>query len=551
MKAFINPERNVVNDAVEGLLVDDRLAVLDQFPEVRVVVRRDWQKDKVALISGGGSGHEPAHAGFVGKGMLTAAVCGDVFASPTVDAVLSAILAVTGEKGSLVIIKNYTGDRLNFGLAVEQARALGYKVESITVGDDVALGDDVQKRGIAGTLFVHKVAGYLAEAGFELSEIVEIVQNAVNNIMTLGMAVTECQMFNSDKACRLKENEAELGLGIHGEAGTKIIPYANADTFMQTVSDQLNAKVQEKIKDAQSGIQADTRYALLLNNLGSVTPLEMNVLLHAFTKTALAEKVQYITGPAQYMTALNMAGFSLSIIALDEMIETALLADVEPVAWQKVRSFCAPHKIASPTLPAIYPYAPSEDDHAKAVILNATNTFIAIKDEMNALDAKVGDGDAGETFAFGAQKIQEAIDQLPLADGAELLETIGRVLAREAGGSSGVLLSILFTAAAVEYQQDPDYGKALLAGLAQMKHHGGADVGDRTMIDALEPAFIALANGESLEAAAIAARKGSESTKFITKTLFGRSSYIPESELKNIPDPGAEAMARAFEGLLK
>ncbi|HEY9262875.1 dihydroxyacetone kinase subunit DhaK, partial [Chitinophaga sp.] len=163
MKFFINDVDQIVNEAIDGLLTNPDLARLDSFPAIRVVIRKDWDKSKVAIISGGGSGHEPAHAGFVGKGMLTAAVCGDIFASPTVDAVLSAILAATGPKGCLLIIKNYTGDRLNFGLAAEQARALGYDVKTVTVDDDVALGPHVKKRGVAGTLFVHKVAGYLAE----------------------------------------------------------------------------------------------------------------------------------------------------------------------------------------------------------------------------------------------------------------------------------------------------------------------------------------------------------------------------------------------------
>lgn len=130
MKFFINKTDQIVNEAINGLLTNPKLAKLDSFPEVRVVIRKDWDKSKVAVISGGGSGHEPAHAGFVGKGMLTAAICGDIFASPTVDAVLSAILAATGPKGCLLIIKNYTGDRLNFGLAAEQARALGLDVKN-------------------------------------------------------------------------------------------------------------------------------------------------------------------------------------------------------------------------------------------------------------------------------------------------------------------------------------------------------------------------------------------------------------------------------------
>jgi len=163
---LMNEKNNLVNEAIEGVLLSTpwhNLSRLDLGDDIRVVVRNDWDKSKVALISGGGSGHEPAHAGFVGKGMLTAAVCGDIFASPSVDAVLSAIINVTGEAGCLLIVKNYTGDRLNFGLAAEKARALGYQVEMVMVQDDIALPENPQPRGIAGTALIHKIAGYVAE----------------------------------------------------------------------------------------------------------------------------------------------------------------------------------------------------------------------------------------------------------------------------------------------------------------------------------------------------------------------------------------------------
>ena len=159
MKQFVNKKELIVQEAIDGLieLSGGKLQRLDGYPHIRVVVRADWDKSKVALVSGGGSGHEPAHAGFVGEGMLTAAVCGDVFASPSVDAVLAGILAVTGDAGCLLIVKNYTGDRLNFGLAAERARAFGLKVEVIIFDDDIALPDLPQARGLAGTLFVHKM----------------------------------------------------------------------------------------------------------------------------------------------------------------------------------------------------------------------------------------------------------------------------------------------------------------------------------------------------------------------------------------------------------
>lgn len=221
MPQFINSKETAVTEAIDGTLrtAGGRLARLDGFPHVKVVVRHDWDRLGVALISGGGSGHEPSHAGFVGQGMLTAAVCGEVFASPSVDAVLAAILTVTGKAGCLLIVKNYTGDRLNFGLAAERARAQGLKVAMVVVDDDVALPDLPQARGVAGTLFVHKIAGALADQGADLETVTHAAQRVIDGVISIGMSLDTCTLPGSPKENRIGPGKAELGLGIHGEAG--------------------------------------------------------------------------------------------------------------------------------------------------------------------------------------------------------------------------------------------------------------------------------------------------------------------------------------------
>ena len=183
MKQFMNSRETLVTEALDGLLrtAGGRLARLDGFPHIKVVKRTDWDRSRVALVSGGGSGHEPSHAGFVGQGMLTAAVCGEVFASPSVDAVLAGILAVTGKPGCLLIVKNYTGDRLNFGLAAEKARVEGFRVEMVIIADDIALPDIAQPRGVAGTLFVHKIAGHLAEQDADLDTVAAAARSAARD----------------------------------------------------------------------------------------------------------------------------------------------------------------------------------------------------------------------------------------------------------------------------------------------------------------------------------------------------------------------------------
>lgn len=536
MKFFINETDQIVNEAIEGLLTNPKLAKLDSFPEIRVVIRKDWDKSKVAVISGGGSGHEPAHAGFVGKGMLTAAVCGDIFASPTVDAVLSAILAATGPKGCLLIIKNYTGDRLNFGLAAEQARALGLEVKTVTVNDDIALGNDVQKRGLAGTLFVHKIAGQLAEEGKSLDEIAVVAQKVIDQTSSIGLSLTECQHLGQETTSRLTDDQVELGLGIHGEPGIEVIPYDKADKLMSLAIDKLVANLPD----------GNERYAMIFNNMGSVSPIEMSLLVNSFRQTKLSDKIDYMIGPAALMSSINMSGFSVSVLLLTEEIEDALLAPAEPTAWQ-LQPFKKPASVSSPKLPETIPYEASANVEVQQLIEEVGALLVAIEKEINGLDAKVGDGDAGSTFALAGKRLLSVVDKLPLNDTGKLLLTIGRILAREAGGSSGVLLSILFTAAGNAYTKDGDLSKALVEGLNKVKDYGGAQKGDRTMIDALEPAFVALDNKQSLEAAAKDARKGADGTKNIINTKFGRSSYLSEAVLRDVPDPGAEVIARVFE----
>ncbi|MBP6769309.1 MAG: dihydroxyacetone kinase subunit DhaK, partial [Reyranella sp.] len=194
---FINGTESLVVDAIDGLLRSSggaNLARLDGYPGIKVVLRTDHRPGRVAIVAGGGSGHEPAHASFVGKGMLTAAVCGDVFASPSVDAVFAAIMAVTGKSGCLVIFKNYTGDRLNFGLAVERARTLGRKVEVVIVKDDIALPHLPQPRGIAGVMFVEKVAGHYAEQGANLKTVAAMARKAADAVVSLGISLSSCTL---------------------------------------------------------------------------------------------------------------------------------------------------------------------------------------------------------------------------------------------------------------------------------------------------------------------------------------------------------------------
>lgn len=539
MTHFMNRKEDLVTEAIDGALIaaGGTLARLDGYPHIRVVVRSDWTKTRVALVSGGGSGHEPAHVGFVGKGMLTAAVCGDVFASPSVDAVLAAILAVTGPAGCLLIVKNYTGDRLNFGLAAERARAFGHKVEMVVVDDDVALPDLPQARGVAGTLFVHKIAGALAEAGRDLDSIAATARRVIAASHSIGMSLDTCTVPGSPKEHRIPAGKVELGLGIHGEAGFEQIDYVDARQAMVAVVDKLR------------GCMSDKPHVALLNNLGAASVLEMSVLAHELIRSTIGERITWLIGPAAMMTSLDMHGFSVSVLELDEG-DAALLAAPTPVAGWPGCTQLRPSRIL-PLPDGLSPIKAMPSPHAptRAFLLSCCEVLIGAEAALNALDAKSGDGDTGSTLANASRALIAALDALPLADPTQLYRAIGQELSQTMGGSSGVLLAIFFAAAGDASSSGLPMRDALKAGLERMQQIGGAMLGDRTMIDALQPALEAL--DESLAAAAAAARKGANHTATLTRAKAGRSSYLNADQLVGHNDPGAEAVAILFEHLAR
>lgn len=538
MKHFVNQKDTVVTEAIDGLLRTSggALTRLDTFPDIKVIIRSDWTKEQVALISGGGAGHEPSHAGFVGQGMLTAAVSGEIFASPSVEAVLTAIRAVTGDAGCLLIVKNYTGDRLNFGLAAERARAEGYNVEMVIVADDIALPEIIQPRGVAGTLFIHKIIGHMAENGAELTTIHREATALSKSMMSLGVSLSSCAIPGQVFEERLGPNEGELGLGIHGEAGVERIAVQEIRNIVDIMAERL-----------LKTMNPAGRYALLINNLGAVTPLEMGVIANEIMTSTLRDRIDLVIGPAPLMTALNMNGFSISVCETNEERDAALQSDVAPSAWPSAQKPADPMIVDGPPSPEIAVEAQtSQNDDLAALIANVCDRLITLETELNRLDAKTGDGDTGSTVATGAKAVLAKLDRMPLAEPGATMNVIGDTLASAMGGSSGVLLSIFFTATGKALSENTDAAAALSAGLERIGFYGGAAPGDRTMVDALAPALSALAS-EGLAAASAAARKGAESTATMTSARAGRSTYLSARDLDGVIDPGALAVAEAFE----
>lgn len=542
-KFMMNKKEDLVADALDGIIYANpwrNLVRLDVDPWIRIVMRNDWDKKKVALISGGGSGHEPAHVGFIGKGMLTAAVCGDLFASPSVEAVYNAIVNLTGEAGCLLIVKNYTGDRLNFGLAAEKARKAGFDVSMVIVGDDIALPENPQPRGVAGTLLVHKIAGFVAERGDDLATVAKAAEAANQAMSTMGVAMSSCHLPGEDTDERVPEGSVEMGLGIHGEPGVEVIKSQSS----QQIAKQLLEKV---LQDRD----ADKPRALLVNNLGGMSALEMNLVTRDIIESPLSSSVQYLIGPAAMMTALDMKGYSVTSLELSPLFEEAICAPVEAAGWCKAVKVEAlkPHKAEKQA--SEIAFEASENAQVARILSAICDTLIKNESDLNKLDAQVGDGDTGSTFAAGARHILDECKEqhLPLNSLPDLFAVIGERLAKVMGGSSGVLMAIFFTAAGQQLAEGRTLAEALQKGLEKMKHYGGAQLGDRTLIDALQPAIEAMIAGKDFNAVADAAQKGAENTASMTKAKAGRSSYLNSDNLKDVQDPGAVAIARVFAAL--
>ncbi|WP_281974588.1 dihydroxyacetone kinase subunit DhaK [Halobacillus litoralis] len=329
MKKIVNDPEYVVRDMLEGLIAAHP-DTLKQIPETTVVARKDAPIDnKVGIVSGGGSGHEPAHAGYIGDGMLDAAVCGEVFTSPTPDQVLEGIKAADGGAGVFLIIKNYTGDVMNFDMAAEMAEAEGIDVEKVVVNDDVAVEDSASttgRRGIAGTIFVHKIAGAKAAAGGSLQEVKDIAEKVTGNVRSMGMALTPCTVPAAGKpSFTLDEDEMEIGIGIHGESGIEKKEVTSADE----IAEELTNKVLEDIE-----FNHGDDVALIVNGMGATPEMELYILNKKVNEILVERGLNiHKTLVGNYMTALEMSGCSVTLLKLDEEMKPLLDAESSAPAY--------------------------------------------------------------------------------------------------------------------------------------------------------------------------------------------------------------------------
>ena len=327
MKKIINKPEDVVKECRMGLQMSNS-DTLEYIPEKEVIYRKKMDK-KVAVISGGGAGHEPLHAGFVGKGMLDAAVSGNVFSSPSPDRIEAAIEKVEQGKGVLFVIKNYSGDIMNFGMAQDMAEMEGIQVESVVVKDDVAVPDSTYstgRRGIAGTMFVHKIAGAMAETGAPLSEVAGVAREVVANLRSMGMAMSPCILPAVGRpGFTLGENEIEIGMGIHGEPGVE-------KTTMKTAKEIAEILLQKILDDYD---YSGSEVAVLVNGLGGTPLMELYILNYEVQKLLKEKNITaYKTLVGNYTTSLEMTGCSLSLLKLDDKLKKLLDASCDTPAYK-------------------------------------------------------------------------------------------------------------------------------------------------------------------------------------------------------------------------
>ncbi|CCH59458.1 hypothetical protein TBLA_0B06340 [Henningerozyma blattae CBS 6284] len=552
------------------------------FSTRRKILFRKTDSKKVAIISGGGSGHEPAHAGFVGKGMLGAAVCGDVFASPSTKQILNAIQLVNeNSNGVLLIVKNYTGDVLHFGLSAERARALGINCEVVVVGDDTAVGREkggmVGRRALAGTVLVHKITGAFAEEYSEkyglagTSKVAKIINE---NLVTIGTSLEHCKVPGRKFESNLESTQMELGMGIHNEPGVKVLePIPSTEDIISKY--MLPSLLDSTDKDRYFvDFEKDDEVALLINNLGGVSNFIISSIAsytNDFLKTNYAiEPVKVITGTL--MTAFNGNGFSITLLnatkATNELkknfpeihsVLDLLNAETNAPGWT-----VHPVDTKAPSVnksllegeikvkdAGSYDY----DLFAKWMKAGAAQ-LIKSEPHITSLDTKVGDGDCGYTLVSGANGITENLPKFSKKSLSEAIAQLSDVIEETMGGTSGGLYSILLSGLShgliqVCKDENTSVTKDLLAqafeiSLETLYKYTNARVGSSTMVDALEPFVKEFSKSKDFKKAVQAADAGAKSTGTF-EAKFGRASYVGDSS--SIEDPGAVGLVEFLKGI--
>ncbi|ROT34560.1 dihydroxyacetone kinase [Sodiomyces alkalinus F11] len=583
-KHFIDDPAKLVADALHSVTLTNPSLALDAAN--KIVYRRpdpSSPSQTVAVISGGGSGHEPSFAAMVGKGLLSAAVAGTIFASPSAEQVRTAIVGrVDNGSGVLVTVMNYTGDVLNFGVAVEKARAAGLRVEMLVVGDDVGVGraraGKVGRRGIAGTVLIHKIAGALAARGRSLKEVAKVARLAAENLVSVGASLEHVHVpgravpgEEDEEEGALALGEVELGMGIHNEPGSG----RARDLELPELVRRMLAQLLDKSDEDRAFLDVNSNeVVLLVNNLGGVSVLELG----GITTEVVAQldksygicPVRILSGT--YMTSLNGLGFSITLLnvvntdiggpgmveLLDDPAEaTGWSAPISKDTWEAKNQ--ATREGDASQEQQVQPSGLKYDASAATErITAALKSVIAAEPEITKYDTVVGDGDCGIGLKRGAEAILSHIESNPLTGDAVIdVASIVPVVESSMDGTSGALYAIFLNslvgalrglAASTQTADASAWADALHEGSDAMARYTPARPGDRTLVDALAPFVQTLAETADVRKAAEASCRGAESTKGM-KASLGRSVYVGGSGFEQVPDPGAWGLSRFFAGL--
>ena len=596
MKKIMNTAESFVYDMCHGLAkAHPELEFVEKY---KVVKKKVIDRNKVTLISGGGSGHEPAHAGFVGTGMLDAAVCGDVFASPSQIQVYNALKLTASKKGTLMIVKNYSGDCMNFNNAGALAKDDGIEVDAVYVNDDIAVKDSlytVGRRGVAGTVFVHKIAGAAAEQGKSLPEVKAVAEKVIANIRSFGFALTSCTVpAAGSPTFEIGEDEMEFGVGIHGEPGRKREKLISAD--------ELAARIVPDIAEDLKLVKGE-EIALLINGFGGTPLQELYLFNNSVTNELEKAGIKiYKTLVGNYMTSIDMAGASVTFLRLDDELKGYLDYPVSTpaITWggSSKEDIAAREAIAAlakalNVTPAAFAKKEDVNEAAaeveeeegktykfagKAVIGEKINTpgmgklvklmaDIIIENEVPFCKAdRCGDGDFGMSIAKGFKQLKADWDTRKKGDIGEFLVSCSEIIMEYCGGASGPIWGSAFRYAGKAVQGKKEIELKDLAAIFQAAVEGvqetgrksfgkGAVVGDKTLIDALVPAADALSEAaekgmkmkDAMKASAKAAVAGAEATKYI-QAKMGRAG-VTDSE--GYPDAGAYGLGVIFTEIVK
>lgn len=575
MRKIINNPDNVVAEVMEGY-IGAYGKYFEKHPEVNGVISKQRRKGKVALVIGGGSGHEPMFSGFVGKGLADAAACGNIFASPDPNTIYQTGKAVDQGKGVIFVYGCYAGDNLNFDMGEEFLNDDGIATTHVRVWDDVASAPKERiedRRGIAGDVFVIKTAGAACDAGLDLAEVTRITEKARDNTKTIGVATAPAQLPGVDKPIfELPDGEIEYGMGLHGERGVLRTTWQNADALVEKMYSELMA---------DAGLKAGDEVCVLVNGLGSTTITELAIVFRKVKQLLAKDGIKiYDADLNSYCTSMEMGGFSISLFKLDEELKTYYNMPCYCPFYAKgelTGASLETDETAESTIIAEPEF--DENDVEEAVIVrskegelavlnaqDARNMLLYIADKVIAqkpylteIDSAIGDGDHGIGMAGGMQKAKKKLMKMESEENAyAVFEAAGKAMLLSMGGASGVIFGSLYLAGAKDVDAKPvltaeDIAKMERKSLLAIQERGKAEVGDKTMVDALAPAVEALeANKdkgllEMLKAAEEAARQGVENTKNY-QAKFGRAKSLMERAI-GYQDAGATSVWLIFQGM--